>query len=132
MTTRVFISHSRQDAELAHRIAVELEKSGLSAVDPEHRISQGETWRSAVRAAMAQSDAVVAVVGSPLDVDNTWVSYEVGMAEAKSMPVIVMAPDTHPVSDLPPDLQDSRVRTFDPMAPERGARAVAREILAAA
>ena len=132
MTTRVFISHSRQDADLAHRIAVELEKAGLSAVDPEYRISQGESWRSAVLDAMSQSHAVVAVVGSPLDAHETWVSYEVGMAEATAKPVIVMAPDTHPVSDLPPDLRETRVRTFDPQAPEQGARAVAREILAAA
>lgn len=132
MTTRVFISHSRQAADIAHRIAAELERSGLSAVDPEHRISQGETWRSAVQAAMAQSDAVAAVVGSPLDADRTWVSYKAGMAEAKSMPVIVMTPDTHPVSDLSPDLQESRVRTFDPQAPEQGARAFAGEILTAA
>ncbi len=132
MVERIFLSYNHRDTDLARRIAAEFQRAGLAAMDPDTQIAQGASWRTAVRAALDQSAALVVVLGSPFKAGEGWLTYEIGMAEASNKPVIVMSPDTHSISDLPADFLNSNIHTFDPRQPEAAARAVAHEILSAA
>jgi len=128
----IFISYSSRDAGLAAVIAGELEKSGVSLIDPIKTLSTNDSWRDAIRAAMERSKALLLIVGSPDAASAGWQMYETGMFEAAGKPVIVLAPNTYALADLPIELRDTSVRMFDPRKPELVVRSVASEILAAA
>ena len=128
----VFLSYSPPDAELARKIAAELTKSGLVPIDPASDLALGDSWRNTIRRAVDRAQSLLVIVASPGAVGTGWSAYEIGMFDAAGKPVIVLASNSFPLSDLPVDILDNTVRTFDPSKPESAARLVAGEILAAA
>ena len=131
MQTTVFISYSPRDAGLAASITAELQKAGVTLIDPAKQTIPGK-WRETIRQGIAQSKALLRVVGSPGAASNSWLSYEIGMFEAAGKPVIILASNSFGLSALPIEIRESIVRTFDPVSPEAAVRSVASQILAAA
>lgn len=79
---KVFLSYSTLDARAAARLRTGLEQAGLTVLD-QSRLGAGEPWNEALQRMIAQSDAVVGLVGE--DEVSPWVSAEMqtGMAAAK-------------------------------------------------
>jgi hypothetical protein len=79
---RVFLSHSRRDADLAAGIASALRKLGVEAFDVFESVAPGEDWRQSIKDAIRQADGFVLVVGAPEVTSSSWAGYELGIAEA--------------------------------------------------
>lgn len=91
---KVFVSYSNRDAAVAEKIAHALQgvqtprkwKTFLDRKD----IGAGEDIRKSLYANLQTSDAILVVAASPDAVSNSWVSYEIGMAEGLNKPIIVL------------------------------------------
>src|SRR5438270_10877984 len=79
----VFLSHRRQDAELAADIARVLQSYDLEVLT-DADAAQGQRLEDALWEAMAESQALVAVV--PDGVPSPWVLGELGAAQARNQP----------------------------------------------
>ncbi len=92
---KVFVSYSNRDAAVAEKIAHALRevqsprkvKTFLDRKD----VGAGEDFRKSLFANLQTSDAILVVAASPDAVSNSWVSYEIGMAEGLNKPVILLA-----------------------------------------
>ena len=71
------------------------------------------------------SDAILVVAASPDAVSNSWVSYEIGMAEGLNKPIIVLTSNRYSPSDFREDLKSFPTITFDPEKPEGVAQEIA-------
>ena len=128
----VFLSYSRHDADVASKIAGVLVRNGFKLFDPSKDILAGQKFIDAVRGGIQRSKSMILIVTSPEQMMSGWSAFEVGMFDALDKPVVVMASHNFALSDLPIEVRDKTVRTFDPSLPEAGARAVASALLAAA
>ena len=129
---KVFISHAHRDADLAAAIRQALKKLGVDVFAPAVDISPSSNWRTSVKSAMETADALVVVVGSPDAAASSWVTYEVGMAEASGKPILLLASQDFSLSDLPIELSDHTAISFDPAKPAQTARVVQAGLRAAA
>jgi nucleoside 2-deoxyribosyltransferase len=120
----VFISHSARDGALADIIPRELERLGRSVFIDRRDILPGQDFREALRTAIQESKTVLALISSPHAAANSWMGYEVGMAEALGKPVLTLASDRLALSDLPDDVSSRQIVNFDPQSPESAAREV--------
>jgi TIR domain len=59
---KVFISHARQDDELAGRIRNALIDAGLTVRQPDDEIYPGDNWAQKIGRALEQSEIMVAIV----------------------------------------------------------------------
>ena len=126
---KVFVSYSRRDAAVAERIAhalrgVQTPRKVTTFLDQED-LKAGEDFRSAIYTNLQKSDAILVVAASPEAVSNSWVSYEIGMAEGLNKPVILAASNRYPLSDFREDFKSLPVITFDPEEPEGIAQEIA-------
>jgi hypothetical protein len=128
---KIFVSHARRDAMLAAQIVKALKDRGLDTLDAAS-LSPGDNWRQAVRDAVKRSSALVVVLASPEAGTNAWLGYEVGMAEALGIPVLVVVSRNFPGSSMPSDLRDIQAIAFDPANPAAAADALAARIVAQA
>ncbi len=110
MTTRVFLSYSLLDSELANEIAGMLEGLGLKVVNPTEAVSDGTIFQDTLREAIKNSDAML-VVGSADSLASSWVNYEAGMADALGKKVVVANVSSEL---LPVDLSWAREVPVDP------------------
>ena len=83
-------------------------------------------------AAIAAADVLVVVVGSPEAIASSWVAYETGVADARGMPIIVLASDQFPADLLPSDLVGYTIAPLDSDRPQDAAAYVRRELKATA
>ena len=128
---RVFLSHSRRDANLAAGIASDLQRYGIEAVGDES-ITAGKDLRRTIRSAIRRADAFVIVVTSPDAAASSWTSYELGMAEALGKPILLLLSQNHSAAQLPSDLAGLPIAAFDPERPEMVGREIVDRLLAAA
>lgn len=128
---RIFLSHKLRDAQLAQRIAAELENAGLSVWDIS-RLSASASVHDALMKEARKADVMVVIVGSVDDPVSAWGQFEIGLFWGQSKPVIVLVADTVPAGSLPVELASTPRHTFDPANPETAARRVADQLLAAA
>ena len=142
MTTKVFISYAHKDAALVNKFERELVKifsdeSGRKMqqfglwFDPGKGVPAGQNWRDSIKAQIKDSDKVLVVITDTYAAANSWMGYEVGAAEALNKPILTLASDRIPISDLPEDLISGQIVQFDSDAPERAAREVAERLAAA-
>lgn len=129
---RVFLSHSRRDAELATRMERELQKLGIAASNLPESISAGDDWRQSIKAAIRKADCFVLVVGTPEAASTSWTSYELGMAEALGKQIFLLLPNKYSAAQLPADLAGVPIVPLDPKHPESAAREIIDRLLAAA
>jgi sulfatase modifying factor 1 len=76
---QVFISHAHQDSELAHRLAVDLERSGHPVWIAPESIRSGEDWVEAIGRGLDES-AYFVVILTPAGVASRWVKREANLA----------------------------------------------------
>jgi nucleoside 2-deoxyribosyltransferase len=126
----VFISYSHKDSALAARIARELGVHGFE-VFADSDVRPGQDIRVRLQAAVEKADVVLALISSPHAAANSWMGYEVGMAEALHKPVLTLASDRLSASDLPSDVSSRQIVYFDPQSPESAAREVVERLAAA-
>jgi hypothetical protein len=114
--SRVFISCSLHDRVMVEILARELKLLGVDVFNPVADIALGASARDAVKAAMKASDVVVVALGSLEGLNSSWISYEVGMAEALGMPVIVVGSLDIAHNPLPAELASytQHIKLFKP------------------
>ena len=105
---RVFLSHSRRDADLAAGIARELRKYGIEPFDVFESIAAGEDWRQTVKSAIRRAEGFVLIVSTPEAVSTSWSSYELGMAEALGKRALLLLSHNYAAAQLPLDLAGLR------------------------
>ena len=76
---QVFISHAHQDAEIAHRLAHDLQKRGLKVWIVPESIRPGEKWVEAINRGLSES-GVFTVILTPAAVKSSWVTAETNTA----------------------------------------------------
>lgn len=98
---KVFLSYSEKDRRWAKKLSAQLEKAGFKVWYAERELLPGANWAEEVERALAQSDAVVALV-SPDAVASRWFHHEIEHALGsphfadRLIPVIV-----RPTADMP-------------------------------
>jgi hypothetical protein len=125
---KVFVSFSNRDAAVAEKIAHALQEiKSPSKVKAflDRDFKKGDDIRKTIQTNLETSDAILVVAASPEAVSNSWVSYEVGMAEGLNKPVIVLMSNRYSKSDLREEFKSFPVITFDPEEPEGIAREIA-------
>ena len=121
MTVQVFVSYRRGDSpHAAGRLVDRLDERFKLFIDVD-RIRPGADFTSVVRAAVDQSDVLVAVIGlrwltlaaeqggRRIDQPGDWVAEEIGMALRRGIPVIPVLVDGAQMpsrDELPPALAD--------------------------
>ena len=129
---RVFLSHGARDAKLAAAVARALRKHGVEAFDVFESDAGAGYVRQAIKSAIRRADGFVLVLGTPETAASSWTSYELGMAEALSKPILLMLSHKHAAAELPFDLAGLPILPFDPAHPDRAAREIVDRLLAAA
>jgi nucleoside 2-deoxyribosyltransferase len=125
---KVFVSYSNRDAAIAEKIA-----SALRGVQTPRKMStflygdvkKGEDFRESIYTEIQTSDAILVVAASPEAISNSWVSYEIGMAEGLDKPVILLTSNRYSPSDFREDFKSFPMITFDPEEPEGIAQEIA-------
>jgi hypothetical protein len=129
---RVFISYKSSDAALAKQVAIALKPLGFDALNAKRESRSGEDWAKTTQSAIKRSDAVIMVALTPQNLSSSWMSYEAGVAEALGKRVMLLIPNTYPVTELPAEFASTPIVEIDPQAPERAAQDVASRLAAAA
>ena len=127
---RPFLSHSRRDADLAAGIARALRKLGVESFEALKSFVPEEDYRSSTKAAIRRADAFILVLSAPESAASSWVSYELGMAEALAKPVLLLLSDNHAADQLPSDLVGLPIVPLDPTHPELAAREIVARLMA--
>jgi formylglycine-generating enzyme required for sulfatase activity len=76
---QIFLSHARQDAEFAHRLAADLRHHGWEIWIAPDSIRPGESWVNAINRGLAESGIFLLVL-SPGAVNSQWVHSETNAA----------------------------------------------------
>jgi hypothetical protein len=94
--TNVFISYSRDDAELADRIRRGLAQAGIETLIADDPLKSGAEWRGSLLKKIGKADAVVAVV-SKSAIESSWTMTELGIAWGANKKMIGgLAPGENP------------------------------------
>lgn len=91
-SSRIFLSHIGQEAELAGYLKSQIEKDFLGLVDifvstQEQSISLGEKWLDNVSTALKDAAAML-VLCSPWSIARPWINFEAGAGWVKGIPVV--------------------------------------------
>lgn len=110
---KVFLSYSTLDARAAARLRTGLEQAGLTVLD-QSRLGAGEPWNEALQRMIAQSDAVVGLVGE--DEVSPWVSAEMQTGMAAAKPTLALLGRSASPAGLPGNVRMLQVdvNRFDP------------------
>ena len=114
--TKLFISYSRQDADLTYELADRLRQHGYEVWTDITDISGGEPWGTAIERAIADCDALVVVVSSRSK-DSQWVLREILLAQSQNKMIIPVRVETvllpFPLIELQPiDYLSDRARAI--------------------
>jgi hypothetical protein len=94
--TNIFISYSRDDAELADSIRRGLAEAGIATLMGDDPLQSGAEWRKTLVKKIGKADAVVVVV-SKSAVESSWTMTELGIAWGANKKMIgVLAPGEDP------------------------------------
>lgn len=110
--TRIFISYSRKDLEVAQNLRDRLVENGFDAYLDIHDIIKGEPWRERLRGLIERADTVLFLI-SPDSVASEICEWEINEAELdekRLFPVVVR--DT-PTGDIPQRLQRLNFTSLD-------------------
>ncbi len=103
---KVFISHTRQGADLARKFASGLRKEGLDTWLAENEVLPGDNWAEKVSQALNDSQAMIALL-TPDALESGWVLQEVGFAlgsqsyRQRVIPVLVGSATQIPLESIP-------------------------------
>ena len=108
---RVFISHSREDSELARDIARRLRGAGFETFEDFEEFGSGAEFKKHLRERLSQA-SVFLILATPRSLRSSWIMTELGMAEALGRIVIPVTVGLNP-QDLPAPLQSYHAVPFD-------------------
>lgn len=128
---KVFLSYSARDAELVAQIAHEFHKSGIQTIDI-REMSGVMDVRRTLRQAIRNADGFILLLSSPAAASSSWVSYELGAAEALDKPLLVLLSHNHSTTELPSDFGGQPIVAFDPAKPALVVREVVERLFAPA
>lgn len=111
--TRVFVSYSRRDVEIADEIVQGLEFAGFAVTIDRNSITEGEDWRRRLGALIADADSIVFLL-SPDSAASDICRWEVAHAETLSKRLIPALLVPLAGQDAPPALAALNYVRFDP------------------
>ncbi len=114
--SKVFISYHQRDSKLAEELRAALEQVGVSVWMDKSDVKPGENWRTAVMDAVRSADLILALVGTTESASSSWMSYELGFADAVGKPALLLYSNRHRAEDLPSELSTLARERFDPRA----------------
>lgn len=130
---RVFISHSMDDRPLVKSALKWLRESELGTAEidnPMELNASGEDMRSLIRDKIRQADTVL-LLWSDQAAESAWVQYEVGMAQALGVPILVlMAGGSR--AELPAGLANGNIIKIESSKPRIDSAPVEAHVLKAA
>jgi len=110
MNNRIFISYSKQDAQLAKSVIAsmtERQRRPVTVDDPVRLPDIEQDPRRVIGEALRKADSLL-VVWSNQAAKSSWVHYEIGMAEALGLPIrVFIAAGTD--AKLPGNLSNSEI-----------------------
>lgn len=126
---KVFLSYSEKDRRWAEKLSAQLEKAGFKVWYAERELLPGTNWAEEMERALAQSDAMVALVSPDAVVSRSFlheIEYALGSQHfaGRLIPVIV-----RPTSDIPWILERLSVIQLD-NDPVRAGRLIAEQLKA--
>lgn len=130
--SRIFLSYTLRDKELADTVLKNLHKVGIVSTRPDTRAKEGANWSKMTTEAIRKADVLVVLASSPEAVMSSWIGYEVGAADALGKATYLLKPSKWSVHDFPADLQGARLIDLDPKAPDRAAQILASSLAAVA
>ena len=86
-TIRLFISHKDTHKHLAHSLASELKRYGISSFVAHDTIEPDEEWLREIERALATMEVMLALITDNF-FDGVWTNQEVGFAKGRQVPVI--------------------------------------------
>jgi TIR domain len=84
---RLFISHRDTDKKIAHDLAGQLKRRGVSCFVAHDTIEPDEDWQKEIERALQTMDAMLAMITDSF-FDSAWTNQEIGFALARGVPVI--------------------------------------------
>jgi hypothetical protein len=75
----IYLSYAHSDGELAHRLADQLKKKGMTVFDPEEDISPGDNWALQMGKSLQESDFIVFLL-TPGAMKKEWLRKDVEFA----------------------------------------------------
>ena len=116
--TRVFVSYSRRDVDIADEIVQGLEFAGFAVTIDRNSITEGEDWRRRLGALIADADSIVFLL-SPDSASSDVCRWEVAHAESLSKRLIPALLRPLNGQDAPPALAALNYVRFDRQDDER-------------
>lgn len=105
----IFMSYSRKDAEIAEKIALEIDSRLSVRVWLDHKeVQAGEKWEEKIGNALKNSAAVMTLI-SPRYSDSKWFVMQAEAAQALNIPLIPVMIDTVPYSTLPAPIRNIQI-----------------------
>ena len=84
-TSRIFISYSYRDKELASEIKNALRSSGIKVWDYDEKVLPGQDWHMLIDSALSNTDKMITILP---DIPTKSMSYEIKNAMTKNIPII--------------------------------------------
>jgi TIR domain len=73
---KVFLSHARKDAALAHKLAGRLGRAGFSVWNSEAEVAPGDNWAKKIGNALEESELMVILL-SPGALESDWLRQDI-------------------------------------------------------
>jgi TIR domain len=89
LSRRIFVSHGKDDAWVANRIAQEIRDCGASTFLDETNIAKGDDFKKAIQLEIAKCDELVALF-TPWSAQRFWVWVEIGAAWGQSKRIVAI------------------------------------------
>jgi len=108
MQSKIFISYSSIDKEIADKLALQLDYIGMNYFLDRKDINWGDKITDEIEKGLNKSSAVIIII-SPASLKSHWVPYEVGYAKSKGKMILPYL--THPSLDVPGYLREYSYKT---------------------
>mgnify|MGYP006283227931 CR=1 FL=1 len=102
-TKHIFLSYSRDDNSIMHRVRSELEKNGLSVWTDEGLKPGTESWKDAIEESIIQAKGVVVIL-TPKAKESSWVERELDFASEHKVPIYPLLAKGNPSNAIPLEL----------------------------
>ena len=89
MKQRIFVSYSREDEVSVRHLLAELRKVEVTGRLDDADISTGSAISTAIHNAIKEASAVIVLL-SPASLNNSWVHFEMGAAQAMDKTIIAV------------------------------------------
>jgi nucleoside 2-deoxyribosyltransferase len=124
---KIYVSSSQRDSDLAHDLAIRLDKAGLKVTTPLGNIDAGDNIKNKIIEELRKADEIVVIL-TKNSVDSKWLLFEMGYAtslgkhltpliqgiEPEELPEIIKQMEYVKYSDLDKYISTLQQRTEEP------------------